>query len=168
VVPDLATFGKALANGYPLSAVLGRAAVMESARRAWISSTLASEATALAAAHAVLDRHDAEDVCGRLRVHGDTLRAAVREALASAGVGGVSLLGIAPMWFLRFDGPAERAAEREATFLDAARAAGVLFKRGAYDYASLAHDAEVLPAVAHAAAAGFAAVRRLDEAEENR
>jgi glutamate-1-semialdehyde aminotransferase len=168
VLPDLATFGKALANGYPLSAVLGRAAVMESARRAWISSTLASEATALAAAHAVLDRHDAEDVCGRLRVHGDTLRAAVREALASAGVGGVSLLGIAPMWFLRFDGPAERAAEREATFLDAARAAGVLFKRGAYDYASLAHDAEVLPAVAHAAAAGFAAVRRLDEAEENR
>jgi glutamate-1-semialdehyde aminotransferase len=165
VLPDLATFGKALANGYPLSAVLGRAAVMESARRAWISSTLASEATALAAAHAVLDRHDAEDVCGRLRVHGDALRAVVGEALASTGIGDVSVLGIAPMWFLRFDGPAERAARREATFLDAARAVGVLFKRGAYDYATLAHDAEVLPVVAQAAAAGFAAVRRLDEVE---
>ncbi len=32
VEPDLATFGKAMANGYPLAAVVGRAAVMEAAR----------------------------------------------------------------------------------------------------------------------------------------
>ena len=168
VIPDVATFGKALANGYPLSAVLGRAAVMDAARRAWISSTLASEATALAAAHAVLDRHDAEDVCGRLRANGEALRAAVRRARDEAAVGDVSMHGVAQMWFLRFDGPPDHAARREATFLDAARAAGVLFKRGAYDYATLAHDADVLPAVEQAAAAGFAAVRRLDEAEEHR
>ena len=168
VLPDVATFGKALANGYPLSAVCGRAAVMDAARRAWISSTLASEATALAAAHAVLDRHDAEDVCGRLRANGDALRAVVREARDESGVGDVSLHGISQMWFLRFDGPSDRAARREATFLDAARGAGVLFKRGAYDYATLAHDADVVPPVRQAAAAGFAAVRRLDETEEHR
>ncbi|HEX2778137.1 MAG TPA: aminotransferase class III-fold pyridoxal phosphate-dependent enzyme, partial [Gemmatimonadaceae bacterium] len=41
VEPDLAVFGKALANGFPLAAVVGRAEVMDAARRTWISSTLA-------------------------------------------------------------------------------------------------------------------------------
>ena len=47
--PDLAAFGKAMANGFPIAAVVGRAAVMEAAADTWISSTLAGEATALAA-----------------------------------------------------------------------------------------------------------------------
>ena len=39
-----------------------------------------------------------------------------------------------------------------------------MFKRGAYDYASLAHDdAEAIATIGEAAAAGFDAVRRLDE-----
>lgn len=43
VTPDLTTLGKAMANGYPLAAVVGRADVMDAARRTWISSTAASE-----------------------------------------------------------------------------------------------------------------------------
>ncbi|MGH7618829.1 MAG: aminotransferase class III-fold pyridoxal phosphate-dependent enzyme, partial [Gemmatimonadaceae bacterium] len=54
VMPDLAAFGKAMANGYPLSAVVGDRALMEAANRTWISSTLASEAASLAAAQSVL------------------------------------------------------------------------------------------------------------------
>src|SRR5581483_10807917 len=57
ITPDLAVFGKALANGYPLAAVVGRSAVMDAARTTWISSTLAGEAVALAAAQAVLEWH---------------------------------------------------------------------------------------------------------------
>jgi glutamate-1-semialdehyde 2,1-aminomutase len=163
VLPDVAAFGKALANGYPLAAVVGRRAVMDAARVAWVSSTLASEATALAAAHAVLDRHAEIDVCARIRLHGDSLRELVAGALADAGAADVRTEGIAPMWFLRFGPDAERGARREARFLDAARAAGVLFKRGAYNYPTLAHDASVDDAVAGAARAGFAAVRALDE-----
>src|SRR6476646_8010599 len=49
VTPDLAAFGKAMANGYPLAAVVGKAPFMDAARHTWISSTLASESTALAA-----------------------------------------------------------------------------------------------------------------------
>ena len=33
IVPDLAVFGKAMANGHPLAAVVGRAEVMEAATR---------------------------------------------------------------------------------------------------------------------------------------
>jgi glutamate-1-semialdehyde aminotransferase len=165
VVPDLATFGKALANGYPLAAVVGRRAVMDAARAAWVSSTLASEATALAAAHAVLDRHAREDVGAALAATGARLKAAVRAARDGAGVCGVQLLGPDPMFFLRFadhDGAPGEA--REVAFLTAAREAGVLFKRGAYDYAALAHDDAAVARVAEAAAAGFAAVRRADGA----
>jgi glutamate-1-semialdehyde 2,1-aminomutase len=168
VTPDLATFGKALANGYPLAAVVGRTPVMEAARHAWISSTLASEATALAAAHAVLDRHAREDVCAALVHAGARLRAAMDAARAASGVAGVHTLGLDPMFFLRFDdapgAAGAPAGERETTFQTAARDAGVLFKRGAYDYAALAHDDAAVAAVADAAAAGFAAVRAADEA----
>ena len=158
VVPDLATFGKALANGYPLSAVVGSASAMEGARRAWVSSTLASEGTALAAAHAVLDRHAAFDVCARLAHHGAALRSDV--AHAAIGLPGVQIRGHAPMWFVQFTGA--HAVARETRFLDAARRVGVLFKRGAYNYATLAHDASIRPIVTWAAIAGFSAVREFD------
>lgn len=165
VTPDVATFGKAIANGWPLAAVLGRASVMEAARRAWVSSTLASEAGALAAAHAVLDRHAREDVCGALAARGRRLREAVEAALAEGRAEGVALVGPDPMWFLHFadvgDVPAAR---REGTFLTAARAEGVLFKRGAYCYAMLAHDDAAVAQVARAAHSGVAAVRALDGA----
>jgi glutamate-1-semialdehyde 2,1-aminomutase len=56
--PDIAAFGKAMANGFPISAVVGRAAIMEAATKTWISSTLASEAMSLAAVAGVLEWHD--------------------------------------------------------------------------------------------------------------
>ena len=46
--------GKAIANGFPLAAVGGRADVMEAVSRTWISSTLATEFVSLAAARATL------------------------------------------------------------------------------------------------------------------
>jgi glutamate-1-semialdehyde aminotransferase len=153
VTPDVAVFAKAMANGYPLAAVVGRAAVMEAARGAWISSTLASEGTALAAAGAVLDVHAASDVCGVLREAGGALQTAAREAVAASGVDGVAVHGIAPMWFLRFDD-----VRREERFVAAALDAGVLLKRGAYNFASLAHDGRAVARAASAIEAGLAAL----------
>ena len=56
--PDLVVIGKAIANGFPLAAVGGRAEVMAAVGRTWISSTLATELVSLAAAqgHARCDR----------------------------------------------------------------------------------------------------------------
>ncbi|HEU4565660.1 MAG TPA: aminotransferase class III-fold pyridoxal phosphate-dependent enzyme [Gemmatimonadaceae bacterium] len=154
-LPDLAVFGKALANGYPLAAVVGRADVMDAARKSWISSTLASDGTALAAASAVLDRHAQEDVCAALQRIGAELRGAVTRALEASGVEGARVEGLDPMWLLRFD--EER---RLARFLALARERGVLFKRGAYNFASLAHDdEEVLNAVELAASGALVALR---------
>jgi len=50
VEPDIAVFGKAMANGYPVSAIIGRKNVMEAAQDTFISSTFWTERIALAAA----------------------------------------------------------------------------------------------------------------------
>lgn len=139
VTPDLAAFGKAMANGYPVSAVCGRADVMDAVRRTWISSTLACDTTALAAARAVMQTHTERDVCGELAEIGHALKAAVGAAIRASRVTGVDVHGPDPMWFLRFESP-----DMETRFLVAAAESGVLFKRGPYNFAALAHDAETI------------------------
>ncbi|MGD9498069.1 MAG: aspartate aminotransferase family protein, partial [Armatimonadota bacterium] len=54
VVPDLATFGKAISNGHPIAAVCGRREVMADAATMFISSTYYSDAPGLAAAVATI------------------------------------------------------------------------------------------------------------------
>jgi glutamate-1-semialdehyde 2,1-aminomutase len=139
ITPDLSTFGKALANGYPLAAVVGHASLMEAARRTWISSTLASESTALAAALAVLDWHEEADVCGTLAERGREMRAALDRAIAASGLHGVSIDGVDTMFLLRWD-----EAAREAWFLAECARSGVILKRGAYNFAAIAHDEDAL------------------------
>ena len=150
VQPDLCAVGKALANGFPLAAVVGRAEVMEAARSTWISSTLASETTALAAARAVLDRHSAEDVCGKLASAGRSMRLAVQEALDASGMTGATVEGIDPMWMIRFAHDADH-----GRFVARAIEERVIFKRGAYNFASLAHDEAAVERVGRAARVAF-------------
>ncbi len=154
VTPDLATFGKALSNGFPLAVVCGRRDLMEAANRTWISSTLAGEAAALAAALAVLEWHVQADVCDALAKNGAEMRRVVEAAMTASGIEGVALEGLDPMWLLRFDDPAV-----ESGFLQRAMAHGVLFKRGAYNYASVAHDDEAIRAIEAAASRAFVDLR---------
>ena len=150
VTPDLATFGKAMANGFPLAVVVGREALMNCARDSWISSTLASESSALAAALAVLDWHDEADICATLAETGREMRASVDRAIVASGIEGVETLGIDPMWLMRWTDPA-----RENRFVAHAMRSGVLFKRGAYNFAAVAHDEAALLDIESAASAAF-------------
>jgi glutamate-1-semialdehyde 2,1-aminomutase len=154
ITPDLAIFGKALANGFPLAAVVGRRDVMDATRRTWISSTLAGESIGLAAANAVLDVHESADVCAALASNGQAMRAGVTAAIAAAGVEGVTLEGLDQMWLLRFDEP-----RRQTRFLELAASHGVLFKRGAYNYAATAHDEAAIAEIEAAASAAFVELR---------
>ena len=154
ITPDLAVFGKAMANGFPLAAVAGRAAIMEEAKQTWISSTLAGESMAIAAAWAVLDVYEEEDVCATLASIGGAMRTGVAGAVAAAGLDGVVVEGLDSMWLLRFDDPAW-----ERRFLELAVREGVLFKRGAYNYAALPHgEDEIVVEVERAASSAFVAL----------
>jgi hypothetical protein len=68
---------------------------------------------------------------------GGAIRSGVDSAVTASGIDGVTVAGLDPMWFMRFED-----ATVERRFLEQAVAEGVLFKRGAYNYSSLAHDEE--------------------------
>ena len=138
VKPDLAAFGKAMANGFPLAAVVGRATSWKRRRRPGSRrrSPVKRCDRAPPAVLQIYERHE-DDVCDTLgEIGAGDARASTRRSNAS-GVDGVTVEGIDPMWLLRFDDP-----RVERRFLEVAVAEGVLFKRGAYNYAALAHDEE--------------------------
>ncbi len=94
VIPDLATFGKAIGNGYAVSALAGRREVMElgglrtDADRVFLlSTTHGAEGTGLAALRATIEVHRREDVSARLGAVGAQLREAVEGVVAAAGLG---------------------------------------------------------------------------------
>jgi glutamate-1-semialdehyde aminotransferase len=55
VEPDVAVFGKALGNGYPITAVVGKSEIMEAAQSTFISSTFWTDRVGPAAALATLN-----------------------------------------------------------------------------------------------------------------
>jgi len=73
VTPDLATFGKGLANGYPLSALVGRSDVMQKLDEIFFSFTFGGETLSLAAANAVLNKMQREPVVEKLNQTGETI-----------------------------------------------------------------------------------------------
>ncbi len=62
VTPDLATFGKSLANGFPLSAIVGRTDIMKLMEEIFFSGTFGGETLSLAAAKATLLKLKNHDV----------------------------------------------------------------------------------------------------------
>jgi glutamate-1-semialdehyde 2,1-aminomutase len=75
---------------------------------------------------------------------------AARRAIAASGISGVTVEGIAPMWFLAFESPAN-----QSRFLELAVEHGVLFKRGAYNFPAVAHDEQTLIEIERAASTAF-------------
>ncbi|MEW1677666.1 glutamate-1-semialdehyde 2,1-aminomutase [Streptomyces noursei] len=94
VVPDLSTFGKALGNGFAVSALAGRRDLMERGglrhshdRVFLLSTTHGAETHSLAAAMAVQSTYAEEGITDRLHALGERLAAGVRDVSAGAGVG---------------------------------------------------------------------------------
>ena len=106
VLPDLMTVAKSLAGGLPLSGVIGRAEIMDAPAPGGLGGTYAGNPLAIAAAHAVLDVIEQEQLASRAERLGRTLRArldALRAALPQ--ISDVRGLGaMVAMEFARADG----------------------------------------------------------------
>jgi glutamate-1-semialdehyde 2,1-aminomutase/spore coat polysaccharide biosynthesis protein SpsF len=74
VIPDLACFGKAMANGFPLSAVVGRREIMKLFNEVFFSFTFGGEAVSLAAAIATIKEMKEKNVIGHLWEQGQKLK----------------------------------------------------------------------------------------------
>ena len=84
VKPDIAVLAKAMSNGYPMAAVIGRAQVMEAAQNTFISSTNWTErlgpAAALATIHKYRRVNAAEHICAIGRQVMDGWQAAAQKS----------------------------------------------------------------------------------------
>lgn len=86
VVPDLVTMAKGLAGGFPLSAVTGRAEIVDAPNPGGLGGTYAGNPLAVAAAHAVLDVIAEEKLCARAAEIGETIRARLTQIASRQGM----------------------------------------------------------------------------------
>ena len=126
ITPDLSTFGKGMANGFPLSAVVGRRDVMLAMEEIFFSGTFGGELLSLAAAKAVLEWHLREDLCGKLLSTGQNLSDKVEMAITQNGLAGVLKISGHPSWrFLNWTGTEDYSVDELRTYF-----MQEVFKRG--------------------------------------
>ncbi|MGB0959193.1 MAG: 4-aminobutyrate--2-oxoglutarate transaminase [Halocynthiibacter sp.] len=96
VAADLVAMAKGLAGGFPLSAVTGRAEVVDAAPVGGIGGTYAGNPLAVAAADAVLDVIEEENLCERATEIGERIKSRLNDIAARPGnetIGDVRGLG---------------------------------------------------------------------------
>lgn len=100
VTPDLACFGKAMGNGFPISCVLGRGDVMGIFSEIFFSFTFAGEVASMAAAMKVLDILESTDALLRLESNGRILQEGMNAMVKEAGLSArIRAIG-RPQWSL--------------------------------------------------------------------
>ncbi|MCY3902648.1 MAG: aminotransferase class III-fold pyridoxal phosphate-dependent enzyme [Caldilineaceae bacterium] len=88
VTPDMTVVAKAMSNGYPMGAVVGSRAVMEPAKRMFISSSYWSDNVGLAASVATIRELKRRNSPQRFKEIGENLRSVLDAAIADAGLEG--------------------------------------------------------------------------------
>jgi len=152
VLPDLATFGKAVAGGFPLSVVAGKSEIMEliPARRVVHAGTFNGNPMVLAAAEATIDALSRDNgvALGRIRRRGELLISGIRKL---AGESRTPLLvnGVGAAFHLSFTSRTEMHTYRDTLDCDALQRDAfivAMLERGIYLlpdgrwYVSAAHD----------------------------
>lgn len=132
VTPDLACFGKAMANGLPLSAVVGRRDLMEVFDEVFFSFTAGGEALSLAASKATMEELDRRDIYPQLWKRGDRLRDSFNALIAAHGLKDwMNCLGPGPHTALTFTpGDGVDPLELRTLFQQEVIARGILFLVG--------------------------------------
>ena len=85
VMPDLACFGKSMANGFPISAVVGRRDLMQRMEDIFFSGTFSGETISLAAAAATIDKLENQNIPTRLANRGGVLTTALNKLFSKHG-----------------------------------------------------------------------------------
>ncbi|HET7202351.1 MAG TPA: 4-aminobutyrate--2-oxoglutarate transaminase [Steroidobacteraceae bacterium] len=94
IEPDLMTMAKSLAGGFPLAAVVGKAHIMDAPLPGGLGGTYAGSPIACAAALAVLEVIEQEQLCARAEAMGTQMVAGLRDAQkALPAIGEVRNLG---------------------------------------------------------------------------
>jgi glutamate-1-semialdehyde 2,1-aminomutase len=137
VKPDIAVFAKALGNGYPIAAIIGRAEVMQAAQSTFISSTNWTERIGPSAALAMIRKHQRCNVAKHLVRVGKQVQNGWHSTADASGLE-VEIGGIAPLGGFSFGGEQKLAAKTLFTQMMLERG---FLATGAF-YATFAHQDE--------------------------
>ena len=103
VIPDLATFGKGMANGYPLSAVVGRADIMKLMEEVFFSFTFGGEALSLAASLATMAKLQKQPIVETIKLQGQKVLEGVQKLIDKYEIRHIVSITGHPSWsFLLF------------------------------------------------------------------
>ncbi|MGH9762675.1 MAG: aminotransferase class III-fold pyridoxal phosphate-dependent enzyme [Blastocatellia bacterium] len=139
--PDIAVFAKAMSNGYPMAAIIGKGDVMQAAQDTFISSTSWTDRIGPAAALATVRKHRKNNVAEHLKRIGRRVQDGWSKAAAGAGVT-VNVGGMEPLGHFGFSVDESQAAHTLFTQLMLDR--GYLATKAFY--ATYAHDDSAIDA----------------------
>lgn len=149
VKPDLTTFGKGIANGFPLSVLCGRADLMNLLDRVFFSGTFGGELLSLAAAKVVLTKVRDDNVTQILGQNGTKLNLIVTSVFKEIDFHGLSLSGHPSWQFLVWDVNAFKdLAKAKTLFMQEMFYQGVLIL-GSHNM-TLAHDDDAMQIIGKA------------------
>lgn len=157
---DLATFSKAMANGYPISALTGREEVMRMLGEVHISSTFYVNAAEMAAALATISELRRGGTLVKLERLGRRLLDGLAQLVNAAGVE-ANLRGVAQMPFLQFcyEDPAKCERAKQAFYTETVRR-GILLHPNHHWYISGAMSERDIDETLAACEAGLAAAHK--------
>lgn len=128
VTPDLASFGKGIANGYPVSAVVGRREIMKEMEEIFFSFTFGGELLSLTAANTTLQKLQREPVLENIARKGECLIDGLKTILAENALDEVFSIKGHPTWsfFVMPDQPGASASELKTLMMQEFHQLGIL------------------------------------------
>jgi glutamate-1-semialdehyde 2,1-aminomutase len=161
VYPDLTTVSKGLANGLPLSAVVGRADVLALVKKSQVGGTYQRDVLAHAAAKATLAALVERGTVGHLHAMGTRLMEGMRQVAAAHPALGMSVHGLPPMPRILFTPTEGSSRAMRDRFHAGLFARGVLFPPHHHLFISGAHGVAEIDETIEALAASAAAAAEL-------
>lgn len=137
--PDIAVFGKAISNGFPMGVVIGKREIMQAAQETFISSTYWTDRTGPAAALATIKYFIANKVQDSLIQAGEQVQAGWRAMAEKNGLK-IKVGGLAPLSHFSFD--SEKPLVLKTLFTQ--EMLGLGFLASTAFYSSLAHKSELI------------------------
>jgi glutamate-1-semialdehyde 2,1-aminomutase len=157
VAPDLSAWSKAIANGYPLAAVLGNDRFRDGAQKIFVTGSFWFSAVAMAAGLATIDALEAEDAVATMERTGQRLRDGLAAQADAHGVG-IRQTGPVQLPLMTFAGDQEfRLAE---LWTEIAARRGAFFHPWHNWFLSAAHTDEDIDEALEATDEAFAVVGR--------
>jgi len=161
IEPDIAVFSKALGNGYPIAAIIGKPEIMDAAQKTFISSTNWTERTGFVAAIATIKKHKRLNVGNHLMKIGKMVQEGWKMLSEKHGIP-IHIGGIPPLSHFAFEH--EKGLVLKALFIQHMLEKG--FLASTLFYSMYAHREEHVEQYLSAADEAFAFIRQAIEGGE--